>query len=97
MSQLDSIFDQKYQGSPSFLLFVELTYLREECINNFIVILIVQQSYQKAALFFLQATSFIRRFSREWIVVYRFHDRVQEFYRTYVFIFIFLGIILYQF
>ena len=89
MSQLDSISDQKYQESPSFLPFVELTYLREEYINNFIVILIVQRFCQKAALFSLQATTFIRRFSREWIVVYRFHDRVQEFYRTYVFIFIF--------
>lgn len=38
MSQLDSTCDQKYQGNPSFLLFVGLRYPREGYINSFRVL-----------------------------------------------------------
>lgn len=89
MNQLDSISDQKYQGSPSFLLFEVLTYLHEEYISSFQVILIVKLFYRKAALSFLQATSFIRIFNIKLIEVDRFHDQAQESYHTYVFLFLF--------
>lgn len=89
MNQLDSISDRMYQGSPSFLLFEGLTYLHEECINSFPAILIAKLFYRKAALFSLQATSFIRIFNIELIEVDRFHDQAQESYHTYVFLFLF--------
>ena len=65
MSQSNSISDQKYQESPSFLPSVELIYPSEEYAHNFLIILIVRLFYPIVALLFLKATFSISRSSKE--------------------------------